>query len=259
MRKVLGVSEHENPVLRDVATWLEQGGYVLELEVARKVHAASPSNLIQGFHYSDPETGLEREGDVRARFTIGTSGSTLHVLDLVIECKSTTSPWVFFVGHRGLLTTWTPVFQPDDRCPICSEMSFGVERFGYGAGPDAYALAQKRAKNAQDHAYQAVQQVASAVLAHYTEADLPQRHEPNTLMSMAVPTVVTRSPLVTCRLGDDGQIQLRSVERAAVTLLKSNLPSEDCDGLIVQVVTIDYFDQFLAGLLSNLREGFLER
>lgn len=89
------MSEDDHAMLTGVRQWLEGGGYVLEMRVARSL-ARLRLPIEQGYAYTDVDTGKERAGDIGALMDADTLDDYWHMLDLVIECKSTTAPWIGF-------------------------------------------------------------------------------------------------------------------------------------------------------------------
>ena len=83
-------------MLQDVQSWLDQHGYVLEMEVARELMLHS-RNVVQGDQCIDPVTGKLREIDVLCSWGDPTPAKdAYHSVQMVVECKNTTAPWVAF-------------------------------------------------------------------------------------------------------------------------------------------------------------------
>lgn len=222
-----GMADDET-LLGDVRKYLERGGYVLEMEVARTISTEwRQSGVEQSYRYTDPVTGTEREGDIYARLFIGGRLAELaHDLELLIECKRTESPWIAFVGNGD---PWGAGFRaegtPATGCDLCRYLASGFSPHT-DARATAYAIVEKRNsdKRSRDHAYEAVQQAASALVATFPKtASFSGEHSPLEV-AFGHALVVTTSPLVTCRLDHTGALQLRSV-----TSVKVHVPRSDGD------------------------------
>jgi len=210
-----------SPILSDVRSWLEREGYVLEMEVARLLVAAHAS-VTQGARYTDPETGKDREIDVVAFTQEPEEICQSHNLKFLVECKSTTAPWVFFLdgGHERPAGG---VLFGDQYCRKCFSIGSSLGLFREEL-PMAYAVTEKRSGGGQDHAYQAVQQAASVVFAEFGLTPSWDGHaEPGAASGslFAVPIVVTRSPLVTCELLPDGSVALTATDTASVLVRRA--------------------------------------
>lgn len=155
----------EEKLLQDVSNWLDTGGLVFEMEVARRI-AESTFITTQGEHYIDPITRDEREIDVKAYMNFGIHNNTLHVVQIFAECKGGAAPWIVFSGRSWENGAYDPVFYAQDDCSACVTISEDLGRLVRNI-PSGYAIAEKRNKEkpgGQDHAYQAVQQVTNATL-----------------------------------------------------------------------------------------------
>ena len=255
--------DSETKLLQDVRQWLEGGGYVLEMRVAREV--AKRTNIVwQSYTYVDPVTEKEREADVGAYVILCEWGEHLHGARLVIECKQTEAPWVVFQGHPGGNGGMSPFDCIDDHCEACVALEDGLSEIRR-ALPDGYAIKEKRsekeAKNSgKDHAYEAVQQAVNVTLSGRLAApeDLPvQGHpEPNVATGFTMPIVVTTSALVLARLNDAGEVELEPTSRASVLVARADLG--DADGVDVIVVTeaeLPALLDELCQIASDLTEG----
>ena len=82
----------DDEMLQAVQSWLDQHGYVLEMEVAREL-IPHCSYVVQGSQYIDPVTSKLRETDIFCSWSDAESNADFyHSVDMVIECKSTTAP-----------------------------------------------------------------------------------------------------------------------------------------------------------------------
>jgi hypothetical protein len=240
--------DDEASVIADVRGWLEGGGYVLEMRVARAL-ARRHIGVDQGFAYTDPETGKEREGDISAMIDVDTDDDHWHMLDLVIECKNTTAPWVGFHGEKWGNGPWTAGSYMDPKCDLCDAMLHAFQELRRTA-PSVYALTEKRLRSAKtkDHAYESVRQVSSAMLGKYGESRWDGHPDTSVVTVLGVPVVVTQSPLIMCTLGDAGGVELASVDRMNVTVPRLDLPEAASDGMEVLVVREAAFDSLVKEL-----------
>lgn len=156
----------DDPMLTDVRDWLNKGGYVLEMLVAQKI-AKRTNYFWQGFHYTDPITKQERESDLQGLLNFRDLDDHTHAVQFVIECKNSTAPWVFFMGETDPNGTWHARHYLDwDRCSLCVAL---LEDYSdlLRRTPIAYAVSEKRTRGDKDLAYEAAQQVTSALVAEY--------------------------------------------------------------------------------------------
>jgi hypothetical protein len=104
----------DDEILQDVRTWLNQLGYVLEMEVARELLPCC-SYVIQVEQYIDPVTAKLRETDIFCAWSDAEpKQDTYHSINMVIECKSTTAPWIaFFGGSADIWEGGFPYFMHD--------------------------------------------------------------------------------------------------------------------------------------------------
>ena len=222
-----------------VRTWLHTKGFPLEMRVARTL-AAHGGLVDQGIQYADVTTGTIRESDVRATF-LRDDDAGAHLLSLVIECKSTTSPWVLFVGGERDYDPWSAPGVEDDTCDDCARL--------VPLGADAwlretqlgYAITEKRTDKGQarDKARDAVMAVTSAAISAL-RWELDHQASMRTAAGngsagssvnlavhralVLVPTVVTTSPLFACALDEDGNVQLQRVRRGVVSVMHEQSP-----------------------------------
>ena len=85
--------ELKNKIIEDI----NKTGYLLELFIARKIHARKWRTFINR-SYIDPETNKIRETDVFA-FKTYEYENVMFNIHLVIETKKHSKPWVVFVNH----------------------------------------------------------------------------------------------------------------------------------------------------------------
>jgi hypothetical protein len=130
-------------------------------------------------HTRTPETGKEREGDISAILDVDIEDEHWHMLDLLVECKNTTAPWIGFHGEKWGNGPWSAASYMDIHCLLCEAMLYRFQELRRSAA-SVYALTEKRNKNAKDHAYEAVRQVSSALLGKYGEDPWGEDGHPDT-------------------------------------------------------------------------------
>lgn len=245
------MTEPTEGLLDDVRAWLERGGYVLEIEATERLSLLNPSSVEQAYHFKDPITGADREGDVRAFYVIEGDENYDHGVMVFAECKDTTAPWVFFVGgqsaeHRSPLMATDRAHCP--HCLVLDQRIYAETR----SSACAYAVTEKRTKeNSRDHAYIAVQQAASALVAEYGSGT-DDGHEDETFASAGFAIVVTRSPLVECGLDIHGKLHLHEARTSTVIVPRLDLPDAESGGhgIAVTVTHLDSIHDVLGPLLA---------
>ncbi|MEP9384599.1 hypothetical protein [Nocardioides sp. KR10-350] len=205
-------------LLDGVHKWIESSGRALELRVARTFRHEGASAVVTSFTYADPVTGLDREGDVLARYQWEGTHRRAE-LACIVECKSSTDhPWVGFFDRRAernlVIDSWVAyAFSGLSNFPKrlaalwISEPPFNDYRV-------ATHIAAAHAKDSRNPANDAVRQVMSAVLARKKEHVKQHHSDPTGLV--LVPLIVTAAPLVSCELGRDGEIHLEEVKSLGV-------------------------------------------
>jgi hypothetical protein len=101
---------------QSVEQWLKESSFPMEMQVARALDGAG-LGVAHASHYTDPNTGLVREIDVRGFAVQG--GAQVGV---TIECKHDTRPWVAFGSPhchaRPDIWTLTHPVSPDARSKL---------------------------------------------------------------------------------------------------------------------------------------------
>jgi hypothetical protein len=239
------VSKDQENEIRD---WLEKSGYPLEMEVARTFRKNTILHVDQSWHYIDPTTGDLRQADVVANIAgpISFGGeSHPHVaVFLTVECKSTTAPWVVlkdqprvFPPDEEPFLSWVPHTIDDSllrgiveerrnssrRMPIFDFLSPG------------YEVCEKRNtdKGKLDPAYAAVRQAASAAFGILGEVSS------DVVTGIAIPVVVTKSPLFEATLNGEGEVVVRKAQRSSVEV---RMPKGHA---LVHIVSSDFLRPFV--------------
>lgn len=240
----------DDELLQVVRSWLDQHGYVLEMEVARELMPHC-SNVIQGEQFTDPTTGKLRETDVLCAWEDEEHREGVsHVVEMVVECKSTTAPWIaFFGGSTEIDPSLFPYFTSGQwqDCVLCNDLD-ELYRLGPGDGArTAYAVTEKRnRKSERDHAREAILSVTSASIAEVRQGESFQDASPVHYSVRVLPLVVTKSPIVSCSLNDDGNVILSRINSCWALSIheKRDMPVR------VLVVTYPAFKNFVAELTA---------
>lgn len=238
-------------VLQQVRSWLEKQGFVFEMEVAR-YFLPHCKYADAGHQYIDPVSGKVRETDLFCAWHTSGPHGVLHSVYLVVECKNTTAPWVFFcdslkgeIGGRPRRSAGEL-----ERCDYCDrnfDRLFDIDPY---RTQYAYAITEKRSDRAtRDLAREAILSVVSASIAAVRHSE--QFDEVNYVHHAVevVPLVVTRSPLVACRLDKFGIPELFEVERCWVR--QSHESVEDPVGVLV--LTFDSLHRFVDDFTAVMR------
>jgi hypothetical protein len=196
-----------------VREWLGRTGYPLESEVA-KAFRATGFEVFQGLHYEadSAEASGAREIDVLAvcEELVSRHPITRCTVIFVIECKTSSVPWVVFRGHSEA-ETWGAVGRLRMNAITQVNLLAALEReqkpwlLGLPAdvGFRLSALATKERASGTgtprdwDQAYVAVKQVVSA-------AQGVLRGDPSHLPTIAVPVIILGTRLFAVSYNDDG-------------------------------------------------------
>lgn len=256
----------EPELTAQVRAWLEQGGYVLEMQVAKMLTVAmpredgSPLLIEQGHIYQDPETGKDREGDIHVFLPVHqavptgqSSGLKIkrHLLSLTIECKKSGAPWVFFVGNHPLQHPWSPRKDFSRECPICQELERRLSALHPSEATAAYAVTEKRKGGSKDLAYEAVQQAASALLG-MRDYFSGSQHDENRSTALGHAMVVTTSPIFTATIDSGGGLTLTEQPHTDIFVRRKSVPESQTYGVMVTVVNVASFPDLLADLVAPI-------
>jgi hypothetical protein len=239
----------------EVRAWLQRHGYVLEMEVAQAV-SAHAEWVWQGDHYNDVLTDKVREIDVWGLWIDPPKKDEVHSLSVFFECKSTTAPWILFAGSSEPEYA-AGLAHYDDNCERCRALEAGISQAFQDWGVDAYAITQKRDPKGIDHAQEAVQQaVSSAIGKTGTRQLIAEGHHEELMTTISVPAVVTRSPLVICSLGQNGEVNLAVDDRAhiEVALRRGEAGFEKYSVFVMSFSALnDFLEKMTAVLPSSKR------
>lgn len=208
--------------LRD---WVEIGGRALELRVARAFKDAGASQVNLSRRYTGTTTDEPREIDVLAAYHwAGVEKASCRLL-VAVECKSGTKhPWVgfydnwahprlevferSFVAKHGSFTAlteplkalWTAV-EPFAEPRVATHIVDGFAAEEHRKGRDSSADAVRQAISGGDGLWR-----------EYVASQEPGKYRADIIIA----AVVTAAPLFTCRLDDEGHVQLEQVDRLTV-------------------------------------------
>jgi hypothetical protein len=243
----------DEPLVEEVRGWLQRHGYVLEMEVARAV-STHASWVWQGNYYTDPVTKKLREVDVWAVWPEPPRKEEQipHALSVFFECKSTTAPWILFAASSESRYS-LPLVYFDDGCEKCEAMELGMSNRLKTWGRETYAITQKRDVNkGADHAHESVYQAVNSAVGMTGGGTTVDGHHDMNFTSLAVPAVVTRSPLVICSLNESGEVDLQVTDRATIDV---GVPSETgYENYSVFVMSVSALDDFLQNMTAVMDE-----
>jgi hypothetical protein len=277
------------PSLSDVRNAVDTSGYVLELRLAPKLERAGFSAWSDR-QFQDQDTGKSREIDLYgwkwdeiASKSVKHRKATYHMTDrldthLVIECKSLSTPLVFFSRQNQLpiygrlLFDGMPKFvwhrdtQTDE---VIGDLFDNVIEFGYYHSywsPSHLAtrfgrmVSKRSGSNAVEweleHSgiYSAIEKLSKAAMyihhKHVGEAQvLEPEHTDTFSLHMTYPVLVVSGPIYECRVTERGY----SVKPARHVFLDWSLTSERVKGsLRISVVTEAAFGQFLKTIRADI-------
>lgn len=205
-----------------VVDWVETSGRALELRAAR-ILAQHGATVTTSFPYVDVSPpNAQREGDVLADFPYVGFNASRCLLRLVVECKNTSDkPWVGFYGETQGPSEPSldsiAVFAHGSHVGIVEPAKDWIGNSPFDA-PAASHIVTALGKDEQNPANNAVRQALSA--AHSVKQSYvktPYDSVSNGARGWIILAgVVTTSPLFTCRLGEEGSIEVDQVDRIDV-------------------------------------------
>lgn len=225
-------------VTEKVRQWLDQGGYPLEMRVARALNDAG-FTVRQSAYYeaATASGGIAREVDVLGWRATGTSSPLL-----VVECKSKPEPWVLFIGEPAIEDVPEPLAERLFTYMLGEPLP--------GAWPTAEApllelqptwghslVAMSTTNNARDSAHDAVRQVISAANGVLGGVDADSAYG-----TVAFPVIVTSGALAAVRLGADGQaINIDQVNRVQLRRVD---PAASARPFLIDIITEDALQEY---------------
>jgi hypothetical protein len=226
-----------------VYNWLLKTGFPLEMRTARNIYQDDRLNewdMFAGREYMDDRTGEVRESDIRAFSWWGVkdavSGIELSAwADVIIECKSTSSPWVILrdpmdlpgdhrplidFGHRNLYEIRCEQ-DKDQILQLVNRFAYAFNERQYRHRPSGYGLIEAlKEPGGKNSAYHAVQQILSA--SRNIAEEFFGRAFEGPAFYCAVPVIVTTAPLFEASLTEgSGELLLEPIEWGSVLTIDS--------------------------------------
>jgi hypothetical protein len=252
------VGDQDGSTLDGVAKWVESSGHALELRVARTFRRSGAGSVQQSFGYTDPETGQQREGDIRATYSWR---SPLPGIDgrliVIAECKSSTKhPWVAFYdsGVRirlGDLTGWAySSYAPDSRIiEHLHQLWIGMPPFDVPEVASSVAAAHV-AESGKNWAGDAIRQVLATTESQRLHYISTQNDEQRAEVTIAA--VITSGELVRCMLDGDGQIHMEEADFVVVRV--QSYSGQGKRVFVMKEAQVATFAQSLANLANLAHE-----
>ncbi|MFF9001641.1 hypothetical protein ACF1GW_32055 [Streptomyces achromogenes] len=234
-----------DPLEVKLRKWLATQGYPLEMRTSR-VFRAHDIKVTSSDYYLDKESGDSREIDITARLPLyDQSIPTRYPAFLcpVVECKSSPGkPWVLFSGGTSLhpiarvaqrfvssfaMKRWDAYAQRIN--PTIETLASSYPLFAIESDPAYSAVRSTLGTSREDAAYGAMMSVTKA--AHAVANKYGQN-----AVQVAIPIIVVDAPIFTCKLDDDGKMQLERVDRGTITWKVGN-PTFGTPHSIITVVS----------------------
>lgn len=243
----------QQPTLSDKVTeWLDKTGFPLEMEAAAAFRAVG-FDVRQSSVFPDPQSDKGREIDVLAQ-----DPDLVGIIDIsfVIECKSSTKPWVVFTAEDVLSG-----YNQYDAFGVISDAARGVlagnilngrtilTNYIMRSAKSGYGFRQALG-NESDLAYTAAMGVLKAC--HGIAQDRAGSSIPR--WAFAFPIIVVDSPLFECARGEDGALVLTEVQRSEF-LFSAYIPNHI--GCCIKVITKEQllsFAKWAKQLANAIRE-----
>ena len=198
-----------------IKDWLEKTGFPLEMAAAA-AFKDSDFMVRQSAVYQDPQEGKGREIDVLAFDSINHG---LIEIYFVVECKSSTNPWVVLTSNEALISesrvSMFALATRDAEEALSKRLRNGglgcLESFVPKYAHCGYGFRQALFTKDNDPAYAAAMGALKA--AHGLTQESGSVENPNYVF--AFPVIVIDSPLFECELKEDGDIKLTEVSESS--------------------------------------------
>ncbi len=240
---------HESDLSENIAKWLSEHGYPLEMRVAEIARKHTHFDVRQGWHYIDQESGNSREIDI---VCTASEPRGIAEINFVIECKATKKPWIIFASedaassyHRlssfGIFSKAAHsavaehLFPVDLESPCDYEEAKSIPWF-WKEGLVGYAITQAFEGNRDVPYIASLSSVKASIWLLDHSLWQSAEYRP---YSISFPIIVTTSPLFECTLKDDGNPALREISHGHL-LFKQHI------------------NEFFATCISVVTEGYLE-
>jgi len=200
-------------LVKQITDWLNKTGFPLEMEAASAFRDAG-FDVRQSATYADPQSDKGREIDVLAM-----DPDLIGIIDIsfVVECKSSTKPWVVFTSDDALRNynrlfafgVTSDAAQKALSARTAKGLRSGLPKLGqFLERPSRGGYGFRQAMSGDsDAAYTASIGALKACLGVTLDSPsaLPR-------LAFAFPVIVVNTPLFECVRKPDGQLELTSVE-----------------------------------------------
>lgn len=254
-----------------VSAWLTKTGFPLEMRVAKTLRQLGPLDWMveSNYSYTESLSGVFREGDVRG-YTSARKGELVIWSEFVVECKSTSSPWVVLKDtstrqDRQPVVDYTGFRNPMLQSKKASERNlwefqsklnrFLTPRLPAGPEPGYGVVEAFKPANGRDAAFAAAQQVMDA--ANYAAKDTVSEEDLEVEITLVVPVIVTTSPVFNASFDASTEgMDVRQVERSVVRMSSTTLRRP----MPIEIVNVTALESLLADLTEfpALTQEFLE-
>jgi hypothetical protein len=234
-----------------VLKWLNETGFPLEMAAASAFRQAG-FEVQQSATYVDPQSEKGREIDVLA-----SDPDLIGFIDLsvVVECKSSTKPWVVLTSNDALAA-----YQRLRTCAVMPERTYTalsrgkiddlkVDQYLHGAGKCGYGFRQAFSKDV-DPGYGAAMNVVSACKG--ITSVVPAAGWPT--LAASIPIIVVDCPLFECQLRPDRELELVEVDSSEF-LFSAHIPKQtSCIVRVIHRSKLEVTAKWAKSLVDALRE-----
>jgi hypothetical protein len=225
-----------------VQAWIEGQGYPLEMKVASSL-VESGFEVRQSFYYTDPESKEVREIDV-----VCNSTEIIDVADVyfVIECKSTSKPWILFTSENTFVNY-------NRYLAYCLYSEVGKNRFIDKTmsipklgdrltwfdkkGRNGYAITEAFTSNV-DNTYKAAMSTLKASVSLKASEDRGKRKP----LTFIFPVIVVDGCLFEGYLDSHGNLVVDEIERGFLHFPRQ---ISEVTGTTICISTLDYLPQLI--------------
>ncbi len=238
----------KKPLDAEVATWLHEHGYPLEMTVAAALRKEG-FKVVQSAYFLDREQAKPRELDVVATYQ-WLSAEINWQVTFVVECKVAKQPWVLFTlptpqqfvdngfqFYRFAASRWGRQFlsQVRRRDDIAGSGWFNMPaRLAYGV--------RQAVSGNEDRPFEATVKLAKATAVYSTSFDT-EEHSDFPIAHIVLPVVVLGGALFESYLSDESDLKVIPVEDG---ILDWSNPVPGAVDTLIRVVTEPALAQFVA-------------
>jgi hypothetical protein len=234
-----------------VLQWLNETGFPLEMAAASAFRQAG-FEVQQSATYVDPQSEKGREIDVLA-----SDPDLIGYIDLsvVVECKSSTNPWVVLTSNDALAG-----YQRLRTCAVMPERTYTalsrgrsdnlkVNQYLHGEGKCGYGFRQAFSKNA-DPGYGAAMNVVSACKGITSVVPVAGW----STLAASIPIIVVDCLLFECQLQQNGELELVEVDSSAF-LFSAHIPKQtSCIVRVIHRSKLEVTAKWAKSMVDALRE-----